>query len=477
MTAPPKSSRSRDTGIRAGDVIAGKYRVERVLGQGGMGVVVAAIHTHLDERVAVKLLRPDGESRPDFAERFMREARTAVKIKSAHVCRVIDVGTEPAGRPYMVMEYLEGRDLGEELTLRGPLPEAVAVEYVLEACDALAEAHALGIVHRDLKPGNLFLSEGSDVPVIKVLDFGISKVRGDRLLPDSAPPSITAETMLLGSPFYMSPEQIRSAKDVDQRADVWALGVILHELVAGQTPFSAPTASAVLAAICADPPVRLSVHRPGASKALENVITSCLEKDRDRRIRSVPELVSALAPFSPDKAATILERIERLGQAGGRTTAASNPGRVSFGSLPNADILGDTVGSFTHTKTRVDTRRRSILLFAASAGLLAAFGTFVVLTQKGDGASSGAAPATLPAVTNSPAIAPSPNVLPTAAPAPAEPAEEPPPPPTASASASPLSSAPRTGPAIPSSAKPISTARPATTPGAIRLGKEVETRR
>mgnify|MGYP001062724726 FL=1 len=219
------------TEVQPGDLLAGKYRIERVLGRGGMGVVVSAVHEALDERVALKFLLPEALANQEAVQRFLREARAAVKIRSEHVARVTDVGTLESGAPYMVMEYLDGVDLARYLESRGPLPVPEAVEYMLQACEALAEAHALGIVHRDLKPANLFRIERVDgTPSIKLLDFGISKVIAHQV-------ALTQTSSMLGSPLYMAPEQMTSSKHVDARADVWALGIILFELVTGEPPF------------------------------------------------------------------------------------------------------------------------------------------------------------------------------------------------------------------------------------------------
>ena len=209
-----------------GDVLAGKFRIERVLGVGGMGMVVSAMHLHLDERVAIKFLLPEALSNPEAVARFSREARAAVKIKSEHVARVIDVATLENGAPYMVMELLRGRDLSQMLQEEGALPAALAVQYVLQACEALAEAHAMGMVHRDLKPANLFLTARADgSPCVKVLDFGISKVTN---MSGSGPDmGMTRTQVMMGSPLYMSPEQMASARDVDQRSDIWAVGTVL----------------------------------------------------------------------------------------------------------------------------------------------------------------------------------------------------------------------------------------------------------
>ncbi|MGA3122604.1 MAG: serine/threonine-protein kinase [Polyangiaceae bacterium] len=233
-------------GVRQGDVLGGKYRIERVLGVGGMGVVVAARHIELDSRVALKFLLPELVASPEAVARFAGEARAAVQIQNEHVARVLDVGTLDNGAPYMVMEFLEGRDLSTWLEQRGPLPVEQAVEFILQACVAVADAHRLGIIHRDLKPANLFCIRRTDGQfVVKVLDFGISKLRrtpeGDR----ASGMSVTKTSALMGSPLYMSPEQMRSSKDVNAQTDVWALGVILFELLTGRAPFLGETVTEV----------------------------------------------------------------------------------------------------------------------------------------------------------------------------------------------------------------------------------------
>ncbi len=262
-------------GVRVGDVIAGKYRVDRLLGVGGMGVVVAAHHLQLDEKVAIKLLRPEAMTTPEAVARFDREARAAVKIKSEHVARIIDVGRLDSGAPFMVMEYLEGTDLAGWLAQHGRLPIDQAVEFVLQACEAIAEAHALGIVHRDLKPANLFCVRRMDgSQSIKVLDFGISKVTGATT--GQQPMAMTRTQAVMGSPLYMSPEQLESSKGVDARADIWALGIILYELVTGAVPFQSEMLTELVIRIVASPPPPPRTMRQDVPPALENVILRCL---------------------------------------------------------------------------------------------------------------------------------------------------------------------------------------------------------
>jgi len=297
--------------IKSGDVLAGKYRVERVLGVGGMGYVVAAMHLELGQRVAVKFLMPELCKNEEPVMRFLREARAAVRIRNEHVARVIDVGKMDTGAPYMVMEYLEGYDLADELERRERISVEEAVDYILQASEAIAEAHTLGIVHRDLKPSNLFLTSRADgSALIKVLDFGISKAMVNE--EGGAAASLTGTQALLGSPSYMSPEQVRKPKTVDVRTDVWALGVILYELLTGTQPFKAETPMSVLAAVVSDPTPSVRETRPDIPIEIQAVIERCLAKDAKARYQSIAELAVALAPFASPLAAPSVVRISGI---------------------------------------------------------------------------------------------------------------------------------------------------------------------
>jgi serine/threonine-protein kinase len=306
---------------RAGESIDGKFVVERVIGMGGMGVVLAARHAQLGQSVAIKVLRREAIASTDSVERFLREARAAAGLQSAHVVRVTDVGTLASGVPYMVMEHLVGTDLQRMLEERRQLPLDETVDYVLQAMEAVAEAHTLGLVHRDLKPANLFVTRTPDgSPLVKVLDFGISKVMEGGPM---SQPSLTATTTIMGSPLYMSPEQVRSSKNVDARTDVWALGVILHELLAGAPPFQAETMTGLCARIVADPPEVLRARRPDVPTAFESVVTRCLDKDAAKRFQTVGELAVALRPFASAEGKMVAERISRI--RGPRSAAGPGP--------------------------------------------------------------------------------------------------------------------------------------------------------
>lgn len=297
--------------VQPGDVVAGKYRVERVLGAGGMGVVVAALQLDLDRRVALKFLLPKVLERGDVLVRFSREARAAAKLESEHVARVLDVGALGNDMPYIVMEFLEGQDLSRLLAARGPLPPAEAVGYVLEAAEAVAEAHSHGIVHRDLKPANLFLAKRArGTPIIKVLDFGLSKFSGL-----AGEDSVTSASGMLGSPAYMSPEQLMSSRAVDARSDIWSLGVALYELLTNRTPFARERMPELVAAILHAKAVPLTQSWPGLPPGLALAIERCLEKEPARRFANLAELARALSPHADASGQRSIETIERLLEA------------------------------------------------------------------------------------------------------------------------------------------------------------------
>jgi serine/threonine protein kinase len=319
--------------LSEGSVVDGKYRIESQIAEGGMAVVFRATHVGLGQRVAIKFLKPAALSDAVLVERFEREARLLAQIASEHVVRVQDVGNFAGVGPYMVMEYLVGRDLGS-IVEEGPLPIIRAVDYVLQACDALAEAHALRIVHRDIKPENMFLAQRpSNTAILKLIDFGISKVapkRGEGANWAHA----TASDDRVGTPLYMSPEQLRSPKDVDQRADIWGLGVVLFELITGTQVFDAVDMPGLCASILTGAPKPLRAVLPEAPMALEQVILKCLEKDPARRFRNVAELTQELMPFGPVGTASRVVRIKQVVRRGGSSIRPPTPAAVSVYTVP-----------------------------------------------------------------------------------------------------------------------------------------------
>jgi serine/threonine-protein kinase len=428
--------------IRRGEVLAGKYRVERVLGEGGMGIVVAAHHIQLDQRVALKFLHPGTLENSESVARFRQEAQAAVKIKNEHVARVTDVGELENGAPYIVMEYLDGADLADWLKANGPLPVDQAVDFVLQACEALAEAHALGIVHRDLKPANLFRIEHPDGRLsIKILDFGLSK------LTTEGAHDMTRSDSLFGSPQYMSPEQLRSSKGVDPMADIWALGTILFELVTGRPAFLAQSITELVLLIANDPPPSLANLRPDLPPALELVVARCLEKDPARRYQNVGELAAALEPLGPKNARVSVERVLGTLRKAGLGDSASKLAERVWGGDESHDAFAPTLfeatprASWGHTLRAINAGGWFVPAIGVGLLLVGVVGIGLLLVQRQDRTSKPGGPApttqaaaplevadsahvTPPAIDSArpPPIAASPPATPPAVPAPRTPA-------------------------------------------------------
>ena len=357
-----------DGPAQPGDVLDGKYRVERRLGSGGMGIVVAARHVKLETRVALKFLQPSLAKDAESVKRFEREARASVALKSEHAVRILDVGELSGGSPYLVMEYLTGTDLGTLVDQR-ELFVTEAVSYVLQACEAVAEAHSLGIVHRDLKPGNLFLTEGAaGAPFVKVVDFGLAKM----VKLSAKQSSLTHTTDLLGSPAYMSPEQLHDAKEVDPRSDIWSLGVCLYELLERHLPFEGQTVPSLCLSVATAPPRAFA--RADLPPQLTTAILRCLEKDPEARFPDVPSLAAALEPFAGDAMRGATDRIMAIAQQGeSRSRSVSEP--------PPAPAVRAAVGVDTRTVAIVDSERRreATLRKTAAVSLAVGAASLVVL--------------------------------------------------------------------------------------------------
>ena len=285
-------------GLHEGVLVAGKYRVGKPLGVGGMGLVLAAVHEALGTHVALKVIHKDSLRDASIAARFVQEGRAAAQLKSDHVVRVHDLGTLDDGTPFLAMERLEGVDLGCLLDEKKRLDVDSAIEIVRQTCDALGEAHALGIVHRDLKPQNLFLVQRAGRPLqVKVLDFGIAKILSQEQFQLQI---ATHSTAIMGSPVYMAPEQMRAAKAADGRSDLWSLGVIFYQLLAGRVPFEAESLPELCARVLTStaPPLDASLGLP---PGLAEVVLRCLENEPNQRFATAEQLVEALTPFFTTK--------------------------------------------------------------------------------------------------------------------------------------------------------------------------------
>jgi eukaryotic-like serine/threonine-protein kinase len=295
--------------IELGAVVAGKYRVERVLGFGGMGIVCAATHLELASPIAIKFVRPEHGSDERAVARFLTEARAAARLQSQHTCRVTDVGRLPTGSPYIVMEYLSGENLQTRVERLGPLDFHEVATLALQACEALGEAHAKHIVHRDIKPENLFVIAGPDgSPLLKVLDFGISK----QVSPLATPRTMNDSMESVGSPYHMSPEQMTDPSSVDARSDIWSLGVVMYELLTGQLPFAGESAPQLCVNVMTTQPIPPQAHRVEIPDRLAQVLRRCLDKDREGRFQDVGQLARALTEFAGPGGQLSAERVERI---------------------------------------------------------------------------------------------------------------------------------------------------------------------
>ncbi len=383
-----------------GHTLGGKYQIVRLLGEGGMAFVYEAAHQRLQQRVAIKVLTPEFARDPELVSRFEREARAVARLRTKHVARVMDVDTTPEGVPYIVMEFLEGRDLDAELGARTRLPLGESIDYVLQACAGMLEAHGMGIVHRDLKPANLFLADEREGNgrVVKVLDFGISKVVGEST-------RLTGAGAVMGTVMYMSPEQLRAQPNVDTRADIWGLGVILYELIAGRPPWEGHSHQIAAAIVGQAPPdIRTFVPVPDAVAA---ALVTMLQRDPARRFPSVREVIAALAPFAPPGSigAGVAEQVA-LGQSGSRARLMQLPQRtIPMSSRPSeleaavaAARAARGQGSYTAPISRpapavVDpgprsappplseggrSRTRLMLIFAVTIGIVFAAGVVLI---------------------------------------------------------------------------------------------------
>ena len=308
MSSVPMLRGAYRTRFAPGVVLAGRYRIERPLKSGGMGLLLLGQHLELERPVAIKVLLDTQDNDDDTVARFFREAKAAARLSSEHVVKVYDVGSLDDGMPYIVMELLEGEDLARKLRDRGPLPIPEVAEYLLQACIGLAEAHRSGIVHRDIKPGNIFVTRRKDGrPLVKLVDFGISK-----LSPTAAQehqPELTTTSQVMGSPHYMSPEQLKSSREVDARTDIWSLGAVLVRLISGSYAFEGSSDAELCANVLMGQPLPLKQLLPNAPKGLEALVAKCLTRDPAHRMQNVAEFALALAPFLGERGQQLAKEV------------------------------------------------------------------------------------------------------------------------------------------------------------------------
>jgi eukaryotic-like serine/threonine-protein kinase len=392
-----------DLGVEIGATVVGKYRIDRIVGKGGMGIVAQAMHLQLGQPVAMKFLLPEVRGDQQIVQRFVREAQAAAQLRSEHVARVIDVGALENSAPYMVLEYLDGTDLAH--FPRSQLTVGATVDLVLQACEALAEAHALGIVHRDIKPGNFFVTRGADGGLLlKVLDFGISKV-------PAANSELTGSHTVIGTPVYMSPEQMRSPRAVDHRSDIWSLGVVLYELLQGAPPYRDDAFLAMAIKVVNDPLPALSVRLPGD---LDQIVYRCLEKNPAKRFQTVAALAHALSKYAQSETQAAIS-VQRTKHLVGPTTPHVPVEPDSTRSEARPSTLSGSVTARTVPLHKRIPRRRPIAVLVVAAGIvaLAVAGSYIAGSTRSSTARE------RPAITTSPPSIPSPTPPATAPPTPA----------------------------------------------------------
>jgi len=395
-----------------GTVVAGKLRIVRLLGMGGMGAVYEVEHAFTKHRRALKLLHPEMLEHPMVVARFLREASAAGHIGNAHIVETFDAGTLEGGEPYIVMEMLEGETLASRLEREQRLPVGELADLVRQACDGVQAAHAAGIVHRDLKPENLFVVQRDGKPFVKVLDFGISKF--DRSLVSGGGRDANASTKegsSLGTPYYMSPEQVDGDKDLDARTDVYALGVILYECASGQRPYVAEALPKLAVLIHVGKPERLSGLRPELPRAFVDVVHKAMARDKGERFQTAAELGSALAPFGREALDATMPELTGVRGGSSRpppavratseppaTGASSEPPSPGAGAArgaaavarPSGKTMGGSSLSVAREKPRATGGGRVVALVAIGALVLGA--TAVVMTTRGGAGGAGGAP-------------------------------------------------------------------------------------
>lgn len=333
--------------LEPGAVVAGRYLLQRPIGQGGMGAVWLATHTLLGSTVALKVLRDDLTHQEHLKERLLREGRALGRLRGPHVARVLDILVQEEGPFCLAMEYLEGEDLSALLAREGPLPVSVAADYALQVCEALAEAHAAGIVHRDIKPSNLFLAELPDGSrLLKVLDFGIAKNLDEEV-------DLTSSAALLGSPRYMAPEQMRSAREADAACDIWAVGMVLFEMLTCEAPYPGSTVLEIFAAILESPPPSIVTRRSGVPLDLDAAIRCCLSRNASSRFASVAALADAIAHHAPEGSAS-LTRIRAFATRNNQTEGNTDDARAQIPETALDTPAGATAAAFSGRRPTQD---------------------------------------------------------------------------------------------------------------------------
>jgi serine/threonine-protein kinase len=450
--APPISPSHLPPAAVPGALLAGKYRLEKIIGHGGMGSVWAATHVGIEQRVAIKIVSPQYARQPDIRRRFDVEAKASVRLKSRYVVQVFDNGELDDGTPYLVMELLEGESLAARLKHLGPVPVADAARILVHVGKALHKAHELGIVHRDIKPENVFLSRSTDDDgyIAKVLDFGIAKMA------TTGEGSTTRTGSLLGTPMYMSPEQARGLKTVDRRTDVYSLGLVTYAMLTGRPAVMGDSYGDIILKICTQPLPPITAAAPWVPKPVDEWLFRACAKEPGDRFASANELVDAFCVAANVQGGT-------AGAAGpiGVPPVWSQPSSQQTRQPPMVQYPGaPAVTATTLGATASSLQKRSaapIVVLVALGFLLVGGGAAMLVLRGRQAATPGAGSAAATASASAPARASAPAPVPESASAPA------PAPATASAPASAAVSAAATASASASaSAKAVPTSPPRT---------------
>ncbi len=402
-----------------GTTLDGRYRLDRVIGHGGMGSVYEAVHTGTGRRVAIKLIRQMALGDTDVWSRFQREARASSAIDTRHIVQVLDSGRDAAsGLPFMAMELLEGDDLGFLLERGGALEQGLALRVVSQACVGLAKAHKAQVVHRDIKPANIFLTEEDegDEVIVKLLDFGIAKVRPGPLDNDGL--HLTQTGKLLGTPLYMSPEQAQGARDIDHRTDIWSMGAVLYEALTGRSPFAdAENLGKLILWICSRPPPPPSALCPSVPPELDAIVLKCLAMERADRFESADDLLAALATSIPRGSRIARGEVWRGGRAASAPPGEPPPRISDARVIPSGEVLEDTkaveeagVASTLYATSKTQSPGRSLSrhkMAWTGAALLGGVGLAVLLWPSGkvpseQRAAEGPSPSAAPSATAGP---------------------------------------------------------------------------
>lgn len=396
----------REFSIRRGIVLGGRFRVTKLIGAGAQCFVYAAEHTTLKSQVAIKCLRPELIS-ADLVDRFAREAQALTAIRNAHVAAVLDVGRAPCGTPFIVMEFLQGRDLGELLETRPRLEQRHATEIALQTCEGLAAAHALGLVHQDIKPSNIFLSDEMGLVKAKVVDFGVARVSVHKS--ESMRPRFTRSKLddtVGGTPFYMPPEQFFVDSVIDPRSDIFSLGMVIYEMLRGTNAFDLEMSTR-------KPGGGVTIERSGLDPGLADVIEKCLEENPQDRFESVAELAIALLPYAPSRSRSHAEAASAMLRKAGlfvKSTLTSSippmPAQLTAVTIPPSAAV-PTIAAVAEPEPAPPARGIRLALLAAvgvaAAVAIGVMGWRLAASSPVSSTSGNAAPAAPSAVAINPA--------------------------------------------------------------------------